>query len=215
MKILVLFPNRLLIWNVNIKNVLTTKLPGSLSDQRQRLADVWSFLPDICWLSGRYLQPCLYMDLMLGSHTRVRVLPGQGRLPSFTVLSQVERFRLRSPRSLLAQPVVSAIWRFHLRSSDIVTPRYFVWWTDSRLVCSIVYWYVILWVIFRVMCIIMHLLGSKHMHHSLAQDLRWSRSLWSWTQSWLFAIGLYQTRSHLQIIGFPNQPCVLCHWWIY
>ena len=61
------------------------------------------------------------MDPMLGSYSRIRVLPGH-----FTLLSQVERFCLRSPRSLLAWPVISAIWWFHLRSFDFVTPRYFV-----------------------------------------------------------------------------------------
>ena len=65
------------------------------------------------------------MDPMLGSHTRVIVLLGQERLP-LTFLSRFERFRLRSPSSLLARPVISATWWFHLRSSDIVTPRYFV-----------------------------------------------------------------------------------------
>ena len=73
-----------------------------------------------------------YMDPMLGSHTRVMVLLGQGRLPLLHLLSQVERFRLRRPSSLLAQPVISATWRFHLRSSDIVTLRYFVCWTDLQ-----------------------------------------------------------------------------------
>ena len=78
------------------------------------------------------------MDPMLDSHTRVMVLLGRGRLP-LTLLSHVERFRLRRPSSLLARSVISATWWFHLRSSDIVTPRYFVRWTDSRLVFSIVY----------------------------------------------------------------------------
>ena len=66
------------------------------------------------------------MDPMLGSRTRVMVLLGQDRLPLLLFCHNVERFRLRSPSSLLARPVISAIWRFHLRSSDIVTPRYFV-----------------------------------------------------------------------------------------
>ena len=60
----------------------------------------------------------------------------------------------------------------HLRSLEIITPRYFLLETDSRGQPSMEYGWMILRVVFLVMHIVLHLLVSERMHHLFAQAAR-------------------------------------------
>ena len=50
----------------------------------------------------------------------------------FTFGLLMRRFRLRKPRVLLALLHMLEIWRFHFKSFDIVTPRYFTLVSSAR-----------------------------------------------------------------------------------
>ena len=84
---------------------------------------------------------------------------------------------------------------FHLKSLVIVTPRYLMLSTFSRLVPSKVYEAQIFLIRFLVSCIILHLTGWNLIPHFLAQEPNRSISLWSFIVSFSSLISRQQTQS--------------------
>ena len=96
---------------------------------------------------------------------------------SFTSWGQEYKFLLRNPRVLLAlvQTLLTSV--FHLKSHVILTPRYLMLSTFSRLVPSKVYEAGIFLIRFLDSCIILHLTGRNLIPHFLAQEPNRSISL--------------------------------------
>ena len=102
---------------------------------------------------------------------------------SFTSWGQEYKFLLRNPRVLLALVQTLLTCVFHLKSLVIVTPRYLMLSTFSRLVPSKVYEAWIFLIRFLVSCTILHLTGWNLIPHFLAQEPNRSISLWSFIVS--------------------------------
>ena len=122
----------------------------------------------------------LMSDLRWGSHTEQAYssdgLTNDLHACALTEVEPMFRLRRRKPRVLLALPQMLLMWLSHLRSSLMVTPRYFALSTDSKT-----------WpwrqylnftgVLLREMVSTLHLSGWKAIFHNCSHCASLSRSL--------------------------------------
>ena len=165
-------------------------------------------LPGELHLGGGGPKPnCHNLGLGAPIFYKLPILPPGGKNISFS---------LRNPRVLLALVQTLLTCVFHLKSHVIVTPRYLMLSTFSRLVPSKVYEAWIFLIRFLVSCIILHLTGWNLIPHFLAQEPNRSISLWSFIVSfssfictYLYAVQLRDMGSLQTEVcrGLPNCVC--------
>ena len=123
----------------------------------------------------------LMSDLRWGSHTEQAYssdgLTNDLYACSLTEVEPMFRLRRRKPRVLLALPQMLLMWLSHLRSSLIVTPRYFALSTDSK-TWSWRQYLNFTGVLLREMVSTLHLSGWKAIFHNCSHCASFlSRSL--------------------------------------